>query len=537
MLLDGTEQQDEIKWYEEKFGKVPLYDEVIGMIAKTSSERNGLLKEFFEPTEVDLEENRKLPTEAHRSIAELVKQGYIKVVVTTNFDRLLEQALDELNVQYQTVYHESDIEGMKPLAHADCTVLKIHGDYRDTRFKNITDELENYSEPLSAILNRIFDGYGLIVSGWSAEWDTALRDTIRSVKGRRYSWYWHSFSNEINEKAKELVSFRDANVIVDQEGADHFFKNLKENVENIAKVKQTNPENLLVKVNRLKKYLSNNKDIELTDLITEETKKVINIVKNMDANQNVDDEIVKQWVKEIEEVITPISVLMSIITYYKGSQYEQLIIETLERLTNLSEHNGRTTLLKLKEIPVQAVFYSVGIALVKNRDFRLLNNVLVKPQVRDRIYSTYDFTWYMSPRRGLHDAVRALESGQRYHLPFEVTFMQPFMERLFIENQLCLDRDEIISLYDIFEFLRATKHRYLGNDNYFSGCFGYRHDRRYLEKFLSEGAVQENWDVLQLFDNNKEKFFEALKLLTEDLNRQIYFSGNGLLTSYVGEEN
>jgi hypothetical protein len=28
---------------------------------------------------------------------------------------LIEQALDELNVQYQTLYHDSDIDGMKPL--------------------------------------------------------------------------------------------------------------------------------------------------------------------------------------------------------------------------------------------------------------------------------------------------------------------------------------------------------------------------------------------------------------------------------------
>lgn len=127
-----------------------------------------------------------------------------------------------MNVQYQTLYHESDIEGMKPLAHADCTILKIHGDYRDTRFKNITDELESYSTNLSVLLQQIFDDYGLIISGWSAEWDTALRDTIKSVKGRRYSWYWHSFCETINEKAEELINFRGANLIIDSGGADHF---------------------------------------------------------------------------------------------------------------------------------------------------------------------------------------------------------------------------------------------------------------------------------------------------------------------------
>ncbi|AIC96496.1 SIR2 family protein [Shouchella lehensis] len=534
MLTEGSEEQDEIKWYEEKFGKPPLYDEVIGMLAKTSTERNGLLKEFFEPTEEDIQAGRKIPTEAHKSIAKLVKQGFIKVIVTTNFDRLIEQALDELNVQYQTLYHDSDIDGMKPLAHADCTVLKIHGDYRDTRFKNITDELESYSDSLTDILRRVFDEYGLIISGWSAEWDTALRDTIRSVKGRRYSWYWHSFAVEINEVAKELINFRDANLIIDQEGADHFFKNLHENVSNIRSIKHINPDNTLVKINRIKKYLSNNQSIELRDIITEELKIVIKRLQNMDPNQTASEETIRRWVKEIEEVITPISVLMSILSYYGGSQHEHLIIETIERLTNLVEHNGSDTLLTLKEIPAQSVFYSVCVALVKSKDFSLLNSVLVKPQVRDKLYNARDFTWYMSPRRGLHEAMRAI-GGASYHLPFEVIFMKPFIERIFIENQICLDKEEIKLSYDIFEFLRSTKHRYLGDDYYLSGCFGYSQDRKNLEEFLSKGSEQEDWDVLSLFGDKKENFVKALKVLVEDLNRESYFNGRGLLSSYIEE--
>lgn len=37
-----------------------------------------------------------MPTVAHKAIANLVKHGFIKVIVTTNFDRLLERALEEI---------------------------------------------------------------------------------------------------------------------------------------------------------------------------------------------------------------------------------------------------------------------------------------------------------------------------------------------------------------------------------------------------------------------------------------------------------
>jgi NAD-dependent SIR2 family protein deacetylase len=43
--------------------------------------------------EEDRQEGRKTPTAAHRAIAALVRSGYIRVLITTNFDRLLEESL------------------------------------------------------------------------------------------------------------------------------------------------------------------------------------------------------------------------------------------------------------------------------------------------------------------------------------------------------------------------------------------------------------------------------------------------------------
>lgn len=538
MLLNGAEEQDEIKWYEEIFGKEPLYDEVIGMLAKTSSERNGLLKEFFEPTEEELDEGRKLPTDAHKAIAELVKQGYIKVIVTTNFDRLIEQALDELNVQYQTLYHDSDIEGMKPLAHADCTVLKIHGDYRDTRFKNITDELESYSDSLTDILKRIFDEYGLIISGWSAEWDTALRDTIKSVKGRRYSWYWHSFSNEVGEKAQELINFRDASIILDSAGADHFFRELSANVISISQVKKVNLDNLQVKLKRLKGYIANNDEIEIREMITDETLKIAEYVNKVNANAEVSKEYVDQKVDEIKEESKQLAILLALLSYYsKTNEQEQLLIETLERLTSTNKHSGNVLLLSLPQIPLQIAFYSIGISLVKSGNYKLLDKIFKLPRVRDRIKNRLDFLGFTSPTRGLHGLFDYITSERRFFLPMEEVLTYPFMKEIFIEGQLVFDDQEYEIYYDIFEFLRSIKSRYLDNRGYFSGRFGYKDDRNHLIQFLIDGYSNESWDVLEVCGGDKEKFIEALKYLVEDLNSQSFFSGFGLLEAYVDGEN
>ena len=532
MKLEGEEHPDEIQWYTDKFGKEPLYDEIIGMLAKTPSERNGLLSEFFEPTTEDLQEGRKVPTEAHRSIANLVKGGHIKVIVTTNFDRLLEQSLDELSVQYQTLYHDSDIEGMKPLAHAECTVLKIHGDYRDTRFRNITDELSSYPAPVNELLNRVFDEYGLIVSGWSAEWDTALRDVIRSVKGRRYSWYWHSFNEEPGEQAKELVKFRDGTVIADSQGADHFFRELKENVLQIKEMKKVHPDNLQVRVKRLKSYIYHENESAIRDLITRETRDLLSKLNEMSPDQEVRVEILNEWLIRIKELTKPISILISVLAYYgKTEAQNKLLIETLERLTNLQRQSGNVLLVSLKYVPLQTVLYSIGISLVMSKKYNMLNDVFTKPKLREREHDRQNFAMYISPRREWREALEILYPNNRKFLPFETLFLNPYIEEIFTENQLAFDSNEFNIYYDLFEFLRSIKARHQKDLFYFTGCFGYKYDRRNIENFVNEGYMEENWGVLSLFENSKEIFAGALSKLAEDLEEHFNYSGHGLIES------
>ncbi len=140
-------------------------------IAKSPSERSRLLREFFEPTEEQHAEGRKRPTPAHHAIAALVARGYIRVIVTTNFDRLLELALADIGIQPVVISTADAANGALPLTHSRCSIIKINGDYLDTRIRNTSDELERYDESSERLLGQVFDEYGLIVAGWSAEWD------------------------------------------------------------------------------------------------------------------------------------------------------------------------------------------------------------------------------------------------------------------------------------------------------------------------------------------------------------------------------
>ena len=130
------------KWYLNKYKKAATYSDLIEMLAPTSEERMSLLRGYFEPTEEEAEKGLKVPTKGHHAIARLVKRGFIKVIITTNFDRLLERAIEAEGIAPVVVATPNQILGMMPLQHVTtCLIIKVHGDYLDTRIKNTTLEL------------------------------------------------------------------------------------------------------------------------------------------------------------------------------------------------------------------------------------------------------------------------------------------------------------------------------------------------------------------------------------------------------------
>ena len=138
------------------------------------------------PNDREREEGEKQPTAAHRAIASLVARGFIKVILTTNFDRLVETALTDEGVVPTILSSPDQVQGALPLIHTQCCVFKVHGDYRDTRIRNTPAELDQYPPEFDQLLDRIFDEFGLIVCGWSAEWDGALRSALIRAPSRRF---------------------------------------------------------------------------------------------------------------------------------------------------------------------------------------------------------------------------------------------------------------------------------------------------------------------------------------------------------------
>jgi hypothetical protein len=217
------------EWWASNGHGEPRYDDLVPALARTDADRRSLLRPYFEEAR---DGGPAVPGEAHHALARLAARGRIPVILTTNFDRLMERALDAEGIAAQVLTDPEQVRGMTPLVHARVTVVKLHGDYASGRMLNSPAELATYSRPWKKLLRRVFEEYGLLVVGWSADYDVALVQAARRSVGRRYAWYWAAYDRKLTEPAKRLVDARQAHV-VDSAGADELFIDLEHRVTDL----------------------------------------------------------------------------------------------------------------------------------------------------------------------------------------------------------------------------------------------------------------------------------------------------------------
>ena len=219
---------DPTGWYHDTFGRDANYSDLLKELGPTPTTRKAILQRFFEPNTLERAQGLKQPSLAHTAIAELVNRGYVKVIVTTNFDRLIENALREAGIEPVVLSTPAQIQGAEPFMHVRCCVIKLHGDYLSPETLNTAEELSDYDPDVTTQMQRIATDFGLVVCGWSADWDHALRQIMASAISKHYPTYWHVFRTS-TRLTKELIAARSAQSITNGD-ADDFFGALKHQV-------------------------------------------------------------------------------------------------------------------------------------------------------------------------------------------------------------------------------------------------------------------------------------------------------------------
>lgn len=376
------------EWFEKSRGREASYSDLLNELAPMAAERSLLIRPFIEPTPDEAEIGLKQPTQAHRSIARLVADGYVRVIVTTNFDRLLEIALTDAGVTPTVISSADSVAGAFPLAHNACTVIKIHGDYVDARILNTTNELSQYEEPLLHLLEQVFREYGLIISGWSATWDTALREVLTRVQSPWFSTYWIAFRSPSGE-AREVVAARNGQVITDM-GADEFFSRLDESVQSVADLTVPELVSSAIAVATMKRYIDDpTKRTRIFDILVGEASRVrrAEIDDVPDGHFYIDPtaEAIAQRFTQMEASTSVFRSLLTTVGYWGRDEHASTVVTCLEKLGRLPSISGTydRRWADLRNYPALLGLYAFALGAVAGKNYSLLWSVLTRARSLD----------------------------------------------------------------------------------------------------------------------------------------------------------
>jgi SIR2-like domain len=168
---------------------------------------------------------------AHESIASLAQDGMLRAIVTTNFDRLIEQALGRRGVAYDEAFDEAGFlrirERLQSGATGPLPVIKVHGSVSSPR--SMIDTLKqrylSRSRDLQSCLDMLYPQFWLYLGFSAADLDSngsylGMIDGARTSEGATFVAY--PLRPELGRGASALMSaYADRGRIVVAEIAEY----------------------------------------------------------------------------------------------------------------------------------------------------------------------------------------------------------------------------------------------------------------------------------------------------------------------------
>lgn len=385
--LERESPQDPEAWYLARYAVAPTYQGVLKQLGPTPFERQRLLRSFFERSEEDVEAGRKLPTPAHTAIARLVRAGAVRVIVTLNFDHLIEEAIREAGIEPTVIASPADIKGMAPLHTLECCVVHLHGDYLNpTSMRNTVEELGAYDPASRQLLERILQDYGLIIAGWSATYDPMLREAIAEHYSTRFTMTWVERSASSEEASQLRMLKRGAVVTAD---ADTAFGHLADGMAALAARQSRDPLTVPVAVETAKRELAGRPvAIGLHDRLRQELERLHDRPEFYVFNER-DADPYEELVGRVEEATRLPAALLATLAYWGRPETDHWWVGELFRLATGVDGSGSVKLLNLRVVSGSMLFYAAGVAAVAAHRYDLLDQ-LFSVRRPHRLSGTYE---------------------------------------------------------------------------------------------------------------------------------------------------
>ena len=228
-----------------------------GCIIPTSiSDKN--LDEKFEKNLVELSQDgrcetldkimrkHKKPSEGYSLLVMLAEMGYIDSVITTNFDYLLEETQDLLNLKPFTIYTPGRAipeEYYLQRKKIPPIYLKMHGDLFDRLVTHLTrSEIrsKHYGEKFINLFTHIIQNNSIIIVGYGG-YDDLITEVFRQQKNDIDGVYWCNICNPKEDSDLVKTLEQENKLWYVQTTFDNLFQELAKNLLKDAILKNANP--------------------------------------------------------------------------------------------------------------------------------------------------------------------------------------------------------------------------------------------------------------------------------------------------------
>jgi hypothetical protein len=439
-LPDNDGGEAALAWYAEAFDEPATYEALLARLGQTQTERQRILRQFFD-LDPDAEEGSsdRRPTRAHRAIATLVKSGHIRLMVTLNFDTLLEQAIREVGIEPTVVATPSDLAGLAPLHTHDALVVHLHGQYLiPTSMRNTVDELAAYNEVENAFLDRLLADYGAVLVGWSGTYDPALRDALARTRCPHFSSYWIG-PGDLSPVAEQLRVLRGISPV--RATADIALGALADAVAALAGASTRAPSTVPVAVATAKRQLSGQRvSIGLHDLLNSEFTRVRSIPRLDEAAVgSLPDADYSELLAEVESESEVATALVATSAFWGNKSTDDWLVAEIERSVRPLVAGGTVKVLRLPHVPALLWSAAAAIGAVAGGRWELVGRVLRGIRVE-----------FPGGRPG---AAASELVPEQFYLATPTTWLFDRLEALFIEH-LGITSAGWIDAWETVEYLR-----------------------------------------------------------------------------------
>ena len=357
------------------------YSEILEILYPGEMERREYLKQFFGNVQ---------PGESHRQLAEMVQKQLVRYIFTTNFDDLIEKALDERGVDYDVIYSDDILQYSKSWDKVEiCRIYKLHGDHKTGKVRNTLSELE-YLEPLIADdFQYIIDRHGLIVIGYAGR-DEGVMQHFLKRRPHYYPIYWQYVSQppqtEEFKYFHELLETYEAKqskiTLIENNSASSFLSELNNGTEILERALIISESNRL----KFRTFITNNDEKKIktfsVDLLKQYDESIRRFIEKENLNRLYTYKfgIFEEFLGEIHFVFDYLDELLS----YRME--EEAIFFLLKLLRNVSEywHNSNEF---IRYSSPYYLFLCGGALFLKHEITRVVDNLYnLKIQIGSRAY-------------------------------------------------------------------------------------------------------------------------------------------------------